>query len=57
LDSSPIHHDHHSLGQVIADSLRMSGIATAEEADAFVAAWWDALDQDRREAETNTTGN
>ena len=46
------HHEHYSLGEVIADSLRRSGIASAEEADAFVVAWWEALDRDRREAES-----
>jgi hypothetical protein len=54
LDTEPAHHDHHTLGEIIADSLRRSGIATAEEADAFIAAWWEALNQDRKEAEAET---
>ena len=56
MDRGP-HHDHYTLGEVIADSLRKSGIATDEEADAFIAAWWEALDQDRREAEAEATGS
>ena len=57
LDSEATHHDHYTLGQVIAESLRASGIATAEQADAFVAARWEALDQDRQEAEADATSN
>jgi hypothetical protein len=51
--TEPVHHDHHTLGGVIAESLKRAGIATTEEADAFVAAWWEILDQDRRDAEAD----
>lgn len=51
MDRGTDHHDHHTLGEIIAGSFVKSEIATADEADAFIACWWEALDQDRREAE------